>query len=82
MDEFEERSVLQSVAVSGENFSEGHQLASGWALKQVSCSLGAVADQLRGAEQLVLGGRITVCKGRRQAVSFCDYVGSGQAENR
>jgi hypothetical protein len=44
------------VAFSGKDFSEGQQLAVGCSLHQVRCRLGAVADQLRGADQLVLGG--------------------------
>jgi hypothetical protein len=70
------------VALSGKDSSEGQQLAVGWAVQQVRCCLGAVADQLRGADQLVLGGWIPVCKGRRQAVSFSEHMGSCQAENR
>ncbi|MCX4959083.1 hypothetical protein [Streptomyces virginiae] len=56
MDELEGASAPQPVAVASKDFCEGKQLASGWALKQLSCRRGAVADQLRCADQLVLGG--------------------------
>lgn len=82
MYEFVGASAAQPVALPGENFSEGQQLASGWALKQLSCRLRPAADQLRGADQLVFGGGITLPKGSRQAVSFSNYVGSSRDENR
>ncbi|MFI8908874.1 hypothetical protein ACIGV8_25605 [Streptomyces albidoflavus] len=75
-------SALQPVALSGKNLSEDEQLAVACCLHQVRCRLGAGADQLRGADQVVLGGWITVCKGRRQVVSFTEHVGSCQAQNR